>query len=346
MDYSIGSLSRNNQSAMAQVEKLLRHEGIALDRNLDYTCAVYDEDYQIVATGSFYGNTLRCIAVDSAHQGEGLLNTVVSHLTQELFSRGERRLFVYTKISSAGFFEGAGFREVARVSGKLVFMENCWNGFSDYLRTLEATRRPGRAAALVMNANPFTLGHLYLVQKAAGEWDTLHLFLVSEDKSFFPFSLRRQLVMEGTAHIPNIVYHATGPYIISNATFPSYFLKDEEEVIRSHAQLDVSIFASIACALSIQKRYVGEEPYSRVTSLYNQVLSEQLPTTGIACAVIPRMMISGQPISASSVRQALKEGDWKAVASMVPASTLARLSGPEGRAVIEKLRSTANVWHD
>lgn len=86
-----------------------------------------------------------------------------------------------------------------------------------------------------MNANPFTLGHLYLTERASAENDTVHLFMVSEDASLIPFKVRRRLVTEGTSHLDNIIYHDSGPYIISSATFPSYFQKDMDSVIESHA---------------------------------------------------------------------------------------------------------------
>lgn len=55
-------------------------------------------------------------------------------------------------------------------------MENKRTGFSGYLNTLEKQKEEApRMAALVMNANPFTLGHQYLVEKAAAENDLLHL---------------------------------------------------------------------------------------------------------------------------------------------------------------------------
>lgn len=57
-----------------------------------------------------------------------------------------------------------------------------------------------------------------------------------------PFAVRRKLVEAGVAHLPNVVLHDSGPYIISNATFPSYFLKDEAAVIDGHARLDLAVF--------------------------------------------------------------------------------------------------------
>ena len=130
-----------------------------------------------------------------------------------------------------------------------------------------------------MNANPFSLGHLYLVEKAARENDILHLFIVSEDASLVPFSVRKRLVMEGTSHIKNICYHDSGPYIISNSTFPSYFQKDHDSVIQGHALLDLTISKEIASTLGINYRHVGEEPNSQVTNMYNQIMKEKLPDT-------------------------------------------------------------------
>lgn len=238
---------------------------------------MYDENYQIIATGSCFSNTLRCFAVSSDHQGEGLLNQILTHLIDIQYQRGNLHLFLYTKISTAKFFKDLGFYEIARVDETLVFMENRRNGFAGYLSDLSRTKKEGFSAALVMNANPFTLGHQYLVEKAASECDTLHVFIVSEDSSLVPFSVRKKLVLEGTSHLPNVICHDSGPYIISNATFPSYFLKDEEAVIKGHAKLDLMVFTRIADVLSVTRRYVGEERNSQVTGIYNQIMAGQLP---------------------------------------------------------------------
>ena len=186
MAYSISRVSPGDKRTMAEIDALLVREGIRRDRNLDYTCAMYDEGRRVVATGSCFGCTLRCLAVSAAHQGEGLLNQVVTHLMEVQLERGNLRLFLYTKESTAKFFGDLGFYEIARADGALVFMENRRDGFGRYLRDLEQARRPGRSAALVMNANPFTLGHRYLAETAAAACDTLHLFLVSPISSAAP----------------------------------------------------------------------------------------------------------------------------------------------------------------
>ena len=373
-DYYISQISHTDKTAIQGVTALLNAEGIRLDANLDYTCGMYDDEMNIIATGSCFGNTLRCLAVSSEHQGEGLMNQIISHLIEVQFERGNTHLFLYTKCSSAKFFEDLGFYEIARIDGQIVFMENRRTGFKNYLKKLEessalqlqtltkdtsantATLQSDNAlpdtstadrkiAALVMNANPFTLGHQYLVEKAARENDLLHLFIVSEDASLVPFKVRKQLVMEGTAHLDNICYHDSGPYIISNATFPSYFQKDENAVIESHAMLDLTVFTEIAQTLGINRRYVGEEPTSLVTGIYNNIMSEKLPENGIECIIVPRKTDGKKAISASTVRQAIKDNDVDTLKKLVPESTLRYFENKEAKEVIERIRNSGNVIH-
>ena len=373
-DYYISQISHTDKTVIQGVTALLNVEGIRLDANLDYTCGMYDDEMNIIATGSCFGNTLRCLAVSSEHQGEGLMNQIISHLIEVQFERGNTHLFLYTKCSSAKFFGDLGFYEIARIDGQIVFMENRRTGFKNYLKKLKessalqlqtltkdtsantATLQSDNAlpdtstadrkiAALVMNANPFTLGHQYLVEKAARENDLLHLFIVSEDASLVPFKVRKQLVMEGTAHLDNICYHDSGPYIISNATFPSYFQKDENAVIESHAMLDLTVFTEIAQTLGINRRYVGEEPTSLVTGIYNNIMSEKLPENAIECIIVPRKTDGEKAISASTVRQAIKDNDVDTLKKLVPESTLRYFESKEAKEVIERIWNSGNVIH-
>lgn len=344
-EYILSQVSPTDKSALAQIDALLQQEGIRRDGNLDYICAMLDENYNVIGTGSCFGNTLRCFAVSTAHQGEGLLNQIITHLIEIQCARGNLHLFLYTKVQSAKFFGDLGFYEIARVEDTLVFMENRRDGFGSYLRRLARSKTGGRSAALVMNANPFTLGHQYLVETASAACDTLHLFVVSEDASLVPFAVRKRLVAEGVAHLPNVVLHDSGPYIISNATFPSYFLKDETAVIDGHARLDLAVFTKIAAALNITARYVGEEPTSQVTGLYNKIMCEQLPKSGIDCIVIPRREANGKAISASTVRQCLQTGDWATLETLVPQTTLDYFQSPEAAPVLARIRNAGNVVH-
>ncbi|WP_150538337.1 [citrate (pro-3S)-lyase] ligase [Actinobacillus vicugnae] len=348
-EYNIGEVFDFDKSTYQAIDRLLAQEGIRRDHNLDYTCAMFNQDDQVIATGSCFANTLRCLAVSQQYQGEGLMNRIVTHLVNQQFERGNSHIFLYTKTSASQFFKSLGFYEIARIEGKISFMENQRTGFANYLANLTAScpapEASQRVAAIVMNANPFTLGHLYLVEKAAKENDLVHLFIVSEDKSLVPFSVRKQLVLQGVAHLSNVICHESGSYIISSATFPSYFQENDNAVIESNAMLDLQIFTAIAKALGIQRRYVGDEPFSRVTNIYNQIMQEKLVEHGLECVVVNRKSVNAQIISASAVREALKHNDWAKMKTMVPDSTYQFFISEQAKPIISKIQATENVKH-
>ena len=340
-EFYISEILPGDNAALKSVVALLEKEGLKRDPNLDYICGLYDEEGHLAATGSCFRYMLRCLAVDSRYQGEGLMSRIVSHLVQVQALRGSTHLFLHTKPSSAVYFRDLGFYEIAATES-VVFMENRRRGFADYLekvrretretqealetREMQETKETGsgaKEAAIVMNANPFTLGHQFLVQTAAAQCDLLHVFVVSEDAGQIPAKLRKQMVREGTAHIPNVVLHDCGPYMISFATFPGYFLKGEDAVILGQAGLDMQIFIRIARAHGISARFAGEEPLSHVTDLYNRVMRQDLEKAGIECHIIPRLELDGEPVSASRARKALLEGDTGTFRKLVPDTTAA-----------------------
>ena len=384
--YAISSVGPGDRYMQEEVDALLEREGIHRDQHLDYTAAMLDEDYHVIATGSLFGNTLRCMAVSSDHQGESLMNAIVSHLIEVQYSRGNYHLFLYTKCDSARFFGNLGFYEITRVPEEnIVFMENKRTGFRDYLTALQretqqvetaardeanadepgpshpveavmapggscaagpaALNQGGRVGAIVMNANPFTLGHRYLVEQARAACGVLHLFMVSEDVSLVPFSVRKKLILEGTKDIPGIVYHEAGSYIISSATFPAYFQKGDNAVIRSQAGIDARIFTQIAAALGITDRFVGDEPTSVVTGIYNEILSTALPEAGVACHIIPRKEADGKAISASTVRSCIHDGRLEDIRGLVPETTYRYFTSPEAAAVIGRIQEAEEVVH-
>lgn len=342
MGDTLTTISPRDVRGQKQVDALLEQEGIRRDGNLDYTCGLFDSSWRLAATGSCFGNTIRCLAVDRDRQGEGLLNQIVSHLMEVQTQRGNTHLFLYTKPQSARFFGDLGFYEIVQAEG-VVFMENRRRGFSDYCAALERTRREGTSAAIVMNANPFTLGHLHLVERAAAENNAVHLFVLSEEAGPIPFAVRRRLVREGTAHLSNVICHDSGPYIISGATFPSYFLKDGDTVIRAH--VDLAVFGRIAPCLNLTRRYVGEERTSHVTALYNEEMIRRLPELGIECRVVPRLERDGQPVSASTVRQAIHDGRLEDIRPLVPDAAWDYFTSPEAGAVIAAIQAEQNVIH-
>ncbi|MDR2632734.1 MAG: GNAT family N-acetyltransferase [Treponema sp.] len=180
----------------------------------------------------------------------------------------------------------------------------------------------GRSGAIVMNCNPFTLGHRYLAERAAAECDVLHIFVVSEEKSAFPAEVRLRLAGTGTAHLKNALVHPSGPYLISAATFPDYFIKDTVCPETVNALLDLKIFAErFARPLGITRRFVGEEPLDPVTGAYNRQMKEALPSWGIAVREIPRLEKGGGPVSAGRVRNLLSQGRLEEALELVPPAT-------------------------
>lgn len=322
-----------------KIEVLLNNEGIELDRNLDYTVGIYDSK-ELIATGSFFKNTLRCLAVNSEYQGLGVTNTVVSHLMNEQYRRGYTDIFLYTKCNTAKFFGNTGFYEIVRIEDAVVFMENKSKGIQEYVDALSKKRVDAdNVASIVVNANPFTYGHQYLIEKVANENDVVHVFVVSQDSSIVPYAVRYELVKRGTCHLKNVILHKAGNYIISSATFPSYFIKDGKTVVNTHAKLDLEIFKTyIVPALNIKRRYVGEEPYCEVTKNYNRIMKESLEKDGIECRVIPRLEQDGKAISASRVRACIKEGRIEEIKGLVPSTTYDYFKSREAEALIQKIK--------
>lgn len=331
----------------AKIDRLLQRQHIRRDPHLDYTCAIIDEQGEPIATGSLYGNSLRCLAVDQAYQGQGLLNHIVSHLIEEAYSRGHHHLFIYTKIAAAPLLLSLGFHVIAMVDDTLCFLENKKRGFEHYLSQLEKPQiSPQKTAAIVLNANPFTLGHLHLIEKACADNELVHLFMVSQDSSLIPYYIRKELIIKGTAHLANIIYHDSGPYMISQATFPAYFQKDELAVIDSQAKLDIVIFRHIAEKLQIKRRYVGEEPTSMVTQHYNTVMLKQLPCYGIDVQVIPRKTFAeGKIISASLARQAIKDDDQALLELLLPKTSLDFFRSEAAQPTITKIKAATDLKH-
>lgn len=316
---------------------LLNKSGINIEENVEYTVGLYDGD-RLIGTGSIAGNVLKCIAIDKEYTGGRAINLLASHLMNVVFERGNNGCYVYTKPSATKSFEYLGFKEIARVPDELVFMEKAVYGFPQFLEDLKKEKVEGSSiASIVMNANPFTNGHLHLVETAAKENDVVHLFVLSEDASVFPAEDRFNLVKKGVAHLDNVYVHRTGNYMVSMATFPSYFLKETSNVTKIHATLDAIIFKKyIAPALSITRRYVSEEPYSISTNIYNQSMAEVFDGNP-QLIVIPRKKAGDSIISASRVRKLLAEGNLEKIKDLVPPTTYEYLISPKGEKIRNKL---------
>lgn len=179
-----------------------------------------------------------------------------------------------------------------------------------------------RIGAIVMNCNPFTNGHRYLIEQALKTVDFLIIFVVEEDKSVFPFEVRMACVKEGVADLKNVMVVPSGDLILSQRTFPEYFVKIADEDIVKNVEYDITLFAEqIAPELGITHRFVGEEPTDGVTREYNEAMKRILPAHGIELIEIPRKEIEGRVISATTVRKCLETGDLESLDMLIPETT-------------------------
>ena len=306
-----------------RVERFLADNGLRLE-DVDYYAAVTDDDGNIIAGGGLQGNVIKCIAVGEAARDTGLSNRLISHLIGMATQDGAQSVKVYTKPENSAIFESLGFKIIAHAP-QAILMENGLKGIGAYTDYLAHTRgnRPDGAAAIVMNANPFTLGHRYLIEKAAATTSTLYVIAVREDRSMFSYAERLAMIQAGCYGLDNVVVVEGSDYAISELTFPTYFLKQVTDATDTHITLDLDLFARhIAPALGINTRFVGSEPIDALTARYNELMQEQLPQRGIAVKTVERLTLDGQPVSASRLRQVLAEGSLSQSATLVPATTI------------------------
>lgn len=324
-----------------EVETFLEGFDLILDHDVDYTIVIRD-GASIVATCSKAKNVLKCFAVIEKLQGEGIASILISTLLDKLFSQGICHSFIFTKPSRAHIFSALNFKMI-HSNVDVALLEN---GIYDIDKALEKMKKDytigdEEKAALVMNCNPFTLGHKYLIEEASETNKEVLVFIVEEDQSLFPFKIRYELVCKGISHLKNVKVVPSGEYIISSATFPSYFLKEEGERLRAYVELDASIFGKYFCKrFNITKRYVGEEPYCQVTEAYNQALKKVLPGYGVELHQVERKAFGGVAISASRVRNLIREGDLHDLNNLLPEVTLEFLNTSLGREIVEKVKSS------
>ena len=273
------------------------------------------------------------MAVSEAARSEGLMNILVSRLIAIAHEEGYEPVKAFTKPANEDIFKSLGFRLLAS-SENAILMENGRGGLPEYRKYLESLARPGKNGAIVMNANPFTKGHRYLIEHAASQVDNLYVIVVKEDRSRFPYSERKSMIEAGCAGLANVTVCEGSDYAISAATFPTYFLKQLDDATPTHIALDLDLFVRhIARPLGVTVRFAGSEPEDKLTRCYNEMMSEILPAGGygskdnpagqpISFVEIPRLEQNGRPVSATALRSALDRGDLNAAMKFVPGSTV------------------------
>ena len=396
-----------------RIEAFLKRNALRID-DMNYYAAMLDDDGEMIAGGGLKDDVIKCVAVDDAHKGEAIANTLVSHLISHANQEGYGCIKLFTKPKNRQLFESLSFRLLAEAP-EAVLMETGIGGISNtvealkkikeesekykeynkeckednkeckednkeckedskeckeeektnlntttpqllntsylntstpqhlntsylntsylntstpqllntsYLNTstpqhLNTTMQP--TGCIVMNCNPFTLGHRYLIEQAAKQVERLYVMVVREDCSLFAYTERKAMVEQGVADIENVSVIDGSDYAISRATFPTYFLKRLDDAADTQMLLDLDLFRRhIAPALGATVRFVGTEPTDQLTRRYNQLMHEALKDV----REINRLEKDGNAVSASRVRKAMEEGDMNTIRQLVPPTTL------------------------
>ena len=336
-------------SIRRKVEDFLMRNALRLEE-VDLYLAVLDDEGEILAGGGLRRDIIKCIAVSEQARSAGLSVPLVSRLISVAAERGHTNVKVFTKPGNRSVFESLGFRLLAEAP-KAILMEN-GRGLEDYCRYLRSHRADG---VIVMNANPFTLGHRFLVEQAdfstrpsglgrndrdlpsglgrndnvsvissgarRAESRNLAVIPVKEDASRFPYGERLEMIRRGCDGLAEVLEGSD--YQISSATFPTYFLKDLSEASETQMRLDLDLFGRhIAPALGATVRFVGSEPADPMTARYNALMKEILPSYGVRVVEIKRLKSSnGRFVTASRVREGLDKGHFSAAKALTPAST-------------------------
>ena len=352
----IQTLNPTTPRQRQRIEAFLKRNGLRFD-DMHYYAAITDDDGEMIAGGGLKGNVIKCVAVDDAHKGEAIANTLISHLISHANEEGHSNVMLFTKPKNRQLFESLSFRLLAEAP-EAVLMETGIGGLNNMVEQLKKIKEEGEVCkennqeckeeektnldittpqhlnpsapqplttttplrgVVVMNCNPFTLGHRYLIEQAAKQVERLFVMVVREDCSLFAYAERKAMVEQGVAHLKNVTVIDGSEYAISQATFPTYFLKRLDDAADTQMLLDLDLFRRhIAPALGATVRFVGTEPTDRLTRRYNQLMHEVLADV----REIVRLEKKGNAVSASRVRKAMEQGDMSTIRQLVPPTTL------------------------
>lgn len=316
-------------SEIMAVKELLKKNNLTYEPNVTMTVGLY-HDENLIATGSVDKNVIKMIAVDKSYQSENLSSKIFSYLLFHLEKMKIDHYFLFTKPENKHVFSNYNLNKIIETDDVILY-ENSGQNIKINLNKLK-TGLPAKGksrGSIVMNLNPMTLGHLYLIEKALEICDDLIIFLVEEDSSVINYETRMKILKKTVSHLKNVHVLPSTPYMISNATFPTYFLKSQIQ-IHAYTTLDVSIFKKYFIPIfEIDLRFVGDEPLDIVTNYYNTAMKEMLDEK---VYIIPRKIYNEQVISASLVRKLAKEKDYKTIKKLVPKASYKYLISKKGRA--------------
>ena len=318
-----------------------------------FTLILYSLNGDIIGTGSYKGRILKYVAVAPKYRDSTAFALIVTTLTEKVLAN-YKNTYVFTRPENAKYFKGLGFKQIAEAKPLFCMLEFGFDTVADYQNYLKVLKKPATTsdiASIVVNCNPFTAGHLHLIEKASFENEWVYLFVVEEDLSVFPFEIRWSLIKKGIAHLNNVVMVKGGDYIVSGAIFPSYFLKNEDvsDIMKKQAELDIDIFANyVVPVLGIKKRYVGTENYCKTTAAYNIAMHHILPQHEVKVIEIERIVTKGDSkekpkcISASMVRAAIKNNNLELMLACLPEPTREFLLSDKSAEIRAKIKTLSD----
>lgn len=323
-----------------RIEQFLGDNGLRLDDVDCYATLVDETTDEIVAGGGLKGGVIKCVAVADGHKGEAVANQIVSHLIAQANADGHQCVKLFTKPQNQRMFESMSFRLLAEAP-KAILMETGIGGIKRYSEELESEKEKVKSeksngklhhnntspqhpimplsGIIIMNCNPFTLGHRYLIEQTAQQVETLYILVVREDCSMFSYDERKAIISRGVADLDNVVVCDGSEYSISATTFPTYFLKSLSDASDTQMTLDIDLYRRhIAPALGATVRFVGTEPDDPLTRRYNELMKSMLPDV----REVARLEKNGVAVSASRVRKAIVENHLAQAARLVPPTTV------------------------
>ena len=316
---------------------------------VDCTMILYNLNDEIVGTGSYKNKTLKYIAVSPQFRDSTAFALIVTHLSN-IILQSNRTCFVFTKPNTAKLFESLGFSIIPTAEPLFSVLEfglASIKNYQNYLSLIKKETKTDNISAIVVNCNPFTNGHKYLIERASSESELVYLFVVEENLSAFPFEIRWELIKKGISHLNNVVMVKAGEYIVSGSIFPNYFLKNEsfDLVSQKQAEIDVAIFTDyFVPILGIKKRYIGTENYCKTTCAYNNAMFKILPKANVDVIEVTRkslgMTEKNEPnyISASKVREAIKNNKIEDVLEFIPETTRDFLLSENAKGILDKIK--------
>ncbi|MBZ7986895.1 GNAT family N-acetyltransferase [Campylobacter canadensis] len=307
----IFKINLNDNKQKLLLIDFIKANSLEFSDEIDLAFVVFYKD-KIIACICKFKLMIKYVIIDKEHQKENifslLLNTMITYAKEQNINT----LRLCTCKHNAIKFQNFSFRLLC-TSKELCLLEYGYSLFDEFINNIRAKLDTNKSyTSIVMNANPFTLGHKYLIDCALKHNENLILFIVSEDKSFFTFKERFMIVKENLKKYKNILIFPSGDYIISNATFSTYFLKQDINLAKSY--LDAKIFSSlIAPCLNIKSRFVGSEPNCKVTNAYNMALKECFKEDNLDLFELSRISINNKIISASLIRKYIAENNFNEI---------------------------------